>query len=481
MKGRQFLIVWLLMAAAFMMLSSRQQEAAQQAAAGSQAERPPTLPTTPPQRIELPGGLPVFYDDLVLDSPDWRERDPRDLREDLRRRLENLPKPMSAPERDELDRQAARLHLTIAWVEDAFMPEDKLEAAREYALQSKYLGRYRYAGQAKLRASEIYLELAKQRAGPNAPAGDPRLAKEARRVLDTLAMGILRAQQGHDKKLEPVRLWERRGDRWVECEDPYGYALQRIDAITHEQLVYRLIDLLVAVTGRIPGWSEAIALFLLAIGLKLAMYPLSRKTYQSMAATQKLQPVIEELRKRHKDNPQKLNEEMMRVYREHGVNPLAGCLPMLVQIPVFIFVYQGIRAYTYHFHHVPLLWIRSLAQPDVALLLIYGVSMYVSQKITMAFQPPPADPQQAQTQRMMAVMMPVMFTYMMYMWGLPSAFYLYWLAFNVLSTAEQMITHRRKREVAPPPAEAEGAGQAVAKRDGSRGSGGKSRRRKSRR
>lgn len=449
MKQRPLLIFWLLGLAALMLYSSRQQEeAARRAQQAQPAEGASAAavaaPLVDPQPAAPAAGAPVVYaGDLLLGDPAFRELNPEDQRDALRRRLKELPKPRSAAERRDVTVQTAKLHLTIAYLYDTKLPDGKLSAATEYARLNTALGVYPYAGQALLRAAELYLEKARETATKDDPLGDGVYVKKARRDLDQLSMGILRHLRPKPGN-QPVQLWQRQGGEWVEAKDPYGAALKYVDDIANQGTVYRIIDLLVKMTGNIPGWSGALALIFLAIALKLGMYPLSRKSYESMGAMQKLQPVIEELRRKYKDNPQKLNEEMMRVYKEHGANPFAGCLPLLIQIPVFIFVYQGIRSYTYHFHDVKLLWIESLALPDLPLLLVYGVSMFVSQKITMSRQPTAGDPNQAQMQRTMSWLMPIMFTYMMYMWGLPSAFYLYWLAFNVLSTTEQVVTHRRK-------------------------------------
>jgi YidC/Oxa1 family membrane protein insertase len=115
---------------------------------------------------------------------------------------------------------------------------------------------------------------------------------------------------------------------------------------------------------------------------------------------------------------------------------------MVIQMPVFIFIYQGIRAYTFHFHNAGFLWIKDMSKPDLPLLLMYGVSMFISQKITMAGQPTSGDPSQQQMQKTMSWMMQGMFTYMMFVLKLPSAFYFYWLAFNVLTTLAMFINKR---------------------------------------
>ncbi len=388
-------------------------------------------------------GAPPFVVDLVLSDPAWAHLNPSEQVAAIRKRIDNAAKD---------DPLLPRYHLTIAWLYDPFhsdqagirprLPGHTLEAATEYSGLGRYLSpdprakdaknkkkaAYQYAGQARLRAFELYRQLAEQR-------HDKKYLTKARRELDMVTSTLQRYGP------EAITVWRREGENWVPAEDAYGYVLELADEITRDTPMYRAIDLLVRLTGGHQGWNMVLALVLLAVGLKLAMYPLSRKSYRSMAEMQKMQPVIEEIRKKHKDNPKKLNEEMMRVYSDHGINPLGGCLPMLLQIPVFIFVYQGIRAYTWRFHHVSFLWIDSLAAPDLPLLLLYGASMFVTQWLTMKRQPTSGDPSAQQMQKTMGWLMPIMFTYMMYLWNLPSAFYLYWLTFNIISTVEQTVTH----------------------------------------
>ncbi|MBI2297472.1 MAG: membrane protein insertase YidC [Armatimonadetes bacterium] len=452
-KRSSFLMVYMVALCGLLFFQMNQQKAAlqrqeQEKAAAAAKAAGPVKPAPKPVPLVRTAADPVFFDDLLLSDPALAGKDPAVQRDALRQRLNTLPKGADAAERKANDIQAARLHLTIGYLYDrrlsATDPEALKEGAGEYALVGRSVGHYKYAGQAHLRAAEIYLAIAARSATAQKPLGDPAYVKKARRELDALSMAFFKLQ--HQRDAIPLEIWHKEGARWVPVADPYGCVLQRIDDITNRQFVYRMIDFLVHATGNFPGWSQALALLLLAIFLKLLTMPLSRKSYRSMAEMQKLQPHMQELQKRLKDNPQKLNEEMMKLYREHGVNPLAGCLPMFIQIPVFIFVYQGVRAYTWHFHNVPLLWVKSLAGPDLPLLLVYGASMFVTQKLTMKAQPPSADPNQQQMQRTMGYLMPVMFTYMMYQWGLPSAFYLYWLSFNILSTTEQVLTTRKMAE-----------------------------------
>ncbi len=416
----------------------------------------------------LAGGAPPYAQDLRLQDAAWAGLP---AEEQVRILTAKIKECASS------DPRLPAWILTAAWLEEHRKGGNKLEAARLYGSLARYLApdgkqasgtepkaAYQYAGQAKLRAAELYAEEAATR-------GEPSLRmKRARGELEALS-GDLQRYGGRS-----VTLWEWQaqggGGRWVEAPDPYRLVLQRIDEITRETTMYQVLDRLVRLTGGRQGWNVVLALIVLAVGLKAAMFPLSRKSYRSMAEMQRMQPVIEELRKKYKDNPQKLNQEMMQVYSEHGINPLGGCLPMVLQIPVFIFVYQGIRAYTWHFQ-VRFLWVESLAGPDTILLVVYGISMFATQWLTMRRQPKPSEPSQAQTQQIMTWVMPFMFTYMMYMWKLPSAFYLYWLTFNLISTIEQTMSHREAAAPAAVSGEVTSlrAAQQGKSSDGDRGAG----------
>jgi YidC/Oxa1 family membrane protein insertase len=168
---------------------------------------------------------------------------------------------------------------------------------------------------------------------------------------------------------------------------------------------------------------------------------------KSMQAMQAVQPKIQAIQERYKNNPQKKQEETMALYRKHGVNPMGGCLPMLAQIPIFIALYNALSA-SVEMWQAHFLWIRDLTQPDSLftvtlwgghaisanlLALLMGVSMWVQQKMS----PTTGDPRQAQ---MMLWMMPIIFTFMF--WSFPSGLVLYWLVNNILQVGQQWLINR---------------------------------------
>jgi YidC/Oxa1 family membrane protein insertase len=415
---------------------------------GAAPEPPPTPAGTkaavPPAVVDPALFPPEMVAELQINDPAWADLRPEEQVTYINQKLATLGKdPHLVPP----------LQLTLGYAYERQGPASAKAAADAYYGLWRFANGaepYRFAGQALLHAADLYLA---------AGAANPQLggAKLARRALDGIVMAEQRAKEG-----QSLPLWSYNQGQWQAAPDPYLLALTRIDQITRSFFMYRVIDFLVHLTGNRPGWSHVAALLLLALALNIATYPLSRMSYRSMREMQRIQPLVQEVQKKYKDNPQRQQQELMAVYKEHGVNPLAGCLPMLIQMPVFIFVYGGIRAYTLHFYGASVLWIHSLAKPDWPLLIMYAISMFISQKIMMAGQATSGDPQQQQMQKTMSWMMPIMFTYMMSVAKLPSAFYFYWMAFNVLTTTSQWLNRRAAmaREaaapalvVAPPPAE----------------------------
>ena len=210
--------------------------------------------------------------------------------------------------------------------------------------------------------------------------------------------------------------------------------------------LYHVMDYLVSITGR-QTYSYWIAIIMISVLVKLALTPVANKQYASMREMQKLQPYIKELQAKHKNDKEVLGKKTMELYKEHGVNPAAGCAPLLFQMPAWILLLQMISVYQYHFASGTFLWIGSslshqfpnilginLGQPDWPLLILYAGSMYVTQRMTIT---PAMDPQQAETQKMMTIMTPFMTTYFFMQYHYPSAFVLYYLTFNILSTAQQ--------------------------------------------
>lgn len=189
--------------------------------------------------------------------------------------------------------------------------------------------------------------------------------------------------------------------------------------------------------------NYGIAIILITALIKVIFSPLTHKSYKSMKEMQKLQPKITALQKKFKDDKQKLNIEMMNLYKTHKVNPVSGCLPMVIQIPVFIALYN-VLSYAIELRHAPFFWwIQDLAAMDPYYILpvVMGISMLIQQWMTPAA--PTADPIQSK----MMLLMPVIFTFMFL--SFPSGLVLYWLVNNVLSIAQQTVTNKYLSPPAP--------------------------------
>lgn len=177
-------------------------------------------------------------------------------------------------------------------------------------------------------------------------------------------------------------------------------------------------------------------IIVLTILVKILFWPLTRKSFSSMRDMQKLQPEMARIREKYKDDSQKMNTEVMELYKRHGVNPLGGCLPMVLQIPVFIGLYQLLQN-TIQLRHASFAWwITDLAAPErlyimgygiPVLTLLLGASMFLQQKLS----PQAGDPNQ---QKIM-MFMPVVFTFMFI--GFPAGLTIYWLTNNLLTIAQQ--------------------------------------------
>jgi YidC/Oxa1 family membrane protein insertase len=221
-----------------------------------------------------------------------------------------------------------------------------------------------------------------------------------------------------------------------------------------DPIVHGLTALLTYITGITHnfGWS----LIILAGLIKGVLWPLSTKQYESMVKNQsmmkELQPKLNALKAKYKDDPQTLNTETMALYKEQGFNPASGCLPALLPMPVLFSVWYAINAQKDLFASTGWGWVgsalslkypaflaTSLAQPDHLLLLLYAASMYVSIRISS----PALDPQQAQTQRIMSIISPLMIAWFGLQYKWPSAFLLYWLSFNVFQMGQQLYLVRR--------------------------------------
>ncbi len=198
--------------------------------------------------------------------------------------------------------------------------------------------------------------------------------------------------------------------------------------------------------------NYGVAILLLTCCTSFLLFPLSFKSLKSMRRMQEIQPHIEKVRQEHKDNPQKLNKEIMELYRRYNVNPMGGCFPMLLQMPIFIALYQTLMR-SVELKGAHFLWIKDLSMPDAAFHLPFTMpllgnainllpilmigAMIVQQKLSQV----KTSAAQTDQQKMMAAIMPVMFGFIFY--NLPSGLVLYWLTNTVLTSSLQFFFLRK--------------------------------------
>ena len=216
----------------------------------------------------------------------------------------------------------------------------------------------------------------------------------------------------------------------------FGHNLVVSHDMTLEVLAGPLLDLLRMIYGYVGNYG--VAIIILTIIVRIVLFPLTYKGMKSMKRMQQLSPRMKKLQAKYKNNKEKLNKEMMGLYRKNRVNPLGGCLPMLLQLPVFFALYSSLSS-AVELRHAPfILWISDLSQPDGLGItpLLMGASMYFQQKLT------PQTAMMDSTQAKVMQMLPFIFT--IFTFTFPSGLTLYWVTSNILSIAQQQIINRIK-------------------------------------
>jgi YidC/Oxa1 family membrane protein insertase len=198
-------------------------------------------------------------------------------------------------------------------------------------------------------------------------------------------------------------------------------------------LAQPLFYLLTKIHSVVNNWG--VAIILLTIIVKTLLFPLSAASFRSMAKMRKLQPEMARLKERFGDDKQQFSQAMMELYKKEGANPLGGCFPILLQMPVFLALYWTLME-SVELRQAPfVLWIHDLSvmDPYFVLPILMGASMFLTQMM----QPEPPDPTQAKVMKMM----PIMFTFF-FLW-FPSGLVLYWLVNNILSVLQQWFVMRQ--------------------------------------
>jgi YidC/Oxa1 family membrane protein insertase len=215
---------------------------------------------------------------------------------------------------------------------------------------------------------------------------------------------------------------------------------------------YQFIDFLVGLTGHNPSFSYAFATLLLAFTVRAVVFPLSQKQLMMSRQMSQLVPRLNEIKATFKDDQVEMQKRTMELYQRYGINPFAGCLPALVQMPLFLTVYQCILHYQFEFTKGYFLWINpetskathgifapNLGQQDYLLIAIYAVTMIISTLLT-----PVSDPTQVKQQRMIGLSAAIIFPIFMCFGFFPvvSGFVLYWTFTNLFSMAQSLRAYR---------------------------------------
>ena len=199
------------------------------------------------------------------------------------------------------------------------------------------------------------------------------------------------------------------------------------------------------------GW----AIIVMTICVKLVLWPLTAKSVRSQKKMQELQEPMQALREKYKGNPQKLNQETMKFYKEQGVNPLAGCWPMLIQMPIFLGLFWMLRSAA-ELRGAEFLWIKDLSEQDNIMFLgsfslnVLPLFMTVSQYFQMKLTPMNLGPNASEQQRIQAKMMRMMpYFFLLFLYFFSSALVLYWTVQNILSIIQTLVTKRGDSSVVP--------------------------------
>ncbi len=211
-----------------------------------------------------------------------------------------------------------------------------------------------------------------------------------------------------------------------------------VDAIT--QIILAVLHTFNQVTG-----SYGLDLILLAVFIKAILYYPTQQQYKSMHEMQKIQPQVEAIQKKYKDDPERSQKELMALYQEHNINPLGGCLPLLIQMPILFSIWRAILSEPSSFENAYFLWIHpgplqsryphlfasSLADPDLTLVIFYGITMFLSQQINSS--------QMKGNQKYLGTFMSLGFSFLVWHYRWPCALVLYWSVFSILSLLQQKL------------------------------------------
>lgn len=196
------------------------------------------------------------------------------------------------------------------------------------------------------------------------------------------------------------------------------------------------------ITATLGFPNYGIAIIVLTLIIKLALLPLALKQIRSTKRMQHIQPKIQEIQKKYKNDKKRLQQEMEKIYNENGVNPLSGCLPILIQMPFLVSIFYALQGYPYDPAHQSFLWLESLASadPTYVLPILSALSTYVISKQTMPSNAPG-------NQKAMLIGMPIFIGYISL--SFPSGLVIYWVICNVFQFVQQFVMFRNEKEESP--------------------------------
>ncbi len=207
--------------------------------------------------------------------------------------------------------------------------------------------------------------------------------------------------------------------------------------------VIKLIEILYEITVKIGTPSYTLAILILTVLIRLALYPLNDKQLTSTRKLQEIQPELTKLQKKYKNNPEKMNKEMIKLYQENNVSPMGGCLPLLVQMPIIIALFQALRQFPYTDLGATFLWVPHLKNPDPYMILPIFVALatYFQSKVSMGNSSNQSNPQAARTQKSMLYAMPILVGWMSTKF--PAGLCLYWIFYGLTGMIQQIFINRR--------------------------------------
>lgn len=210
----------------------------------------------------------------------------------------------------------------------------------------------------------------------------------------------------------------------------FGSIFEPIENIMHVLITY--LYYLTEITG---VGSYGVAIILLTVLVKLLLYPLTRKQLQSMKAMQEIQPKLKKLQEKYKDNPQVMQQKLAKIYQDAGVNPLAGCLPLLIQMPILMGMYYTLYNFDYGAVEPSFLWLPSLSQSDPLYILpiLAMLTTYLQQKFSGT--------EPNQQMKIFMVIMPLFIGWISL--NFPAGLVLYWVTMNIMQILQQIWITRR--------------------------------------